>query len=432
LSASGGGSTSGAIQAMEYAIANGATITSNSWGGGGRSEIMNDVLATMSSLDHLFVAAAGNSNSNNDARPTYPCNYEQPAMLCVASTDRRDQRSSFSNYGARTVHVAAPGTDVLSTVPNNGYDTFSGTSMATPHVAGLAVLLQSGGALGGGRTKDLIMNSVDVVPSLSGLVATNGRINVANALLMMNTPFPQIAPREQALAVSGRGQVTLSISADRAVDERFVARLLVKPSQYDVTRRVEVPVRLVISDGPLPTPRPTPSPTPLPTPEPTPTPTTTPGRCVEKLENKCKSLERKWKKMPENTPKQRKKKEKKGKKNDRKCPSSKVGGCSSYPYEFSQTPGFLLLASSSPSRADAATSTAVSFADETPRTSDRYSVSVGLRNAFIASIIGLVLISVALAVLAIVVVQRRQVAVPRMTRRLSRVEKGDGYRAMAC
>merc|ERR1712072_809246 len=149
------------------------------------------------------------------------------------------------------------------------------------------------------------------------------------------------------------------------------------------------------------------------------------------LEKKCKSLETKWKRMPENTKKQRKKKEMKGKKNDRKCPSSKVGGCSSYPYEFSQTPGFLLLASSSPSRADAATSTAVSFADETPRTSDRYSVSVGLRNAFIASIIGLVLISVALAVLAIVVVQRRQVAVPRMTRRLSRVEKGDGCRAMA-
>merc|ERR1712072_237923 len=136
--------------------------------------------------------------------------------------------------------------------------------------------------------------------------------------------------------------------------------------------------------------------------------TTTRGRCVEKLENKCKSLERK-------------KKERKGKKNDRKCPSSRVGGCSSYPYEFSQTPGLLLLASSSPSRADAARSTAVSFSDETPRTSDRYSVSIGLRNAFIASIIGLVLISVSLAVLAIVVVQRQQVAVPRMTRRLSRV-----------
>merc|ERR1719486_978448 len=207
------------------------------------------------------------------------------------------------------------------------------------------------------------------------------------------------------------------------------------------------------SPTPSPTPLPTPSPTPSPTPQPTPTPTTTtaepttaepttaeptttstttmPGQCLKKLEKKCKSWEKKWKKMPENTQKQRKKKEKKGKKNDRKCPSSKVGGCSSYPYEFSQTPGFLLLASSSPSRADAATSTAVSFADETPRTSDRYSDSVGLRNAFIASIIGLVLISVALAVLAIVVVQRRQVAVPRMTRRLSRVEKGDGYRAMA-
>jgi len=164
------------------------------------------------------------------------------------------------------------------------------------------------------------------------------------------------------------------------------------------------------------------------TPEPatTTTTTTTPGRCVEKLEKKCKSLEKKWKKMPENTQKQRKKKAKKGAKNDRKCSRSKVGGCSSYPYEWSQNPGALVLASSSPSRADAATSMAVSFADEAPRTSDRYSVSVALRTAFIASIIGLVLISVALAVLALVVLRRRQAtsAMSRVTRKLNCVEGG--------
>merc|ERR1711959_559073 len=132
-----------------------------------------------------------------------------------------------------------------------------------------------------------------------------------------------------------------------------------------------------------------------------------------------------------------KKKERQGNKNDGKCPSSKVGGCSSYPYEFSQNPGALVVASSSPSRADAATGVAVSFAEvntgrETPHTSDRYNVSVDLRNALIVITTGLVLISVALAVLALVLVRRRQVAAPRVTRRLSRVEKGDGYRAMAC
>ncbi len=127
--------------------------------------------------------AAGNSRSDNDSRPHYPSSYDLPNSIAVAATDRNDQLASFSSYGATSVDLAAPGVDILSTVPNGEFDSFSGTSMATPHVAGVAGLIASHyPEATNEEIKARILNGVDKLPQLDGVVATGGRLNAANAL----------------------------------------------------------------------------------------------------------------------------------------------------------------------------------------------------------------------------------------------------------
>ncbi|HXV13377.1 MAG TPA: S8 family peptidase, partial [Candidatus Krumholzibacteria bacterium] len=134
LDAGGFGSTSDAILAVEYATMMGVKLTSNSWGGGGFSQALQDAIEAAGNAGILFVAAAGNASSNNDVFPNFPSNYPLDNIIAVASTDHRDNLSGFSNFGLTTVDLGAPGTDILSTFPNNTYGTISGTSMATPHV----------------------------------------------------------------------------------------------------------------------------------------------------------------------------------------------------------------------------------------------------------------------------------------------------------
>ena len=136
LGASGSGSTSGAVSAIYYAVDNGATILNNSWGGGGYSQTLYNAIAYAQANGVIFVAAAGNAASNNDTVDNYPSNYAVANVVAVASTTATDGLSSFSNYGANTVALGAPGSSIYSTYLNNGYATLSGTSMATPHVAG--------------------------------------------------------------------------------------------------------------------------------------------------------------------------------------------------------------------------------------------------------------------------------------------------------
>jgi subtilisin family serine protease/subtilisin-like proprotein convertase family protein len=183
LGASGSGYTSGAVDALNYAVSKGIKISNNSWGGGGYSAALATALSNARAAGHVFVAAAGNASSNNDATPNYPSNYNYDNVVAVASTDRYDRLSSFSNYGATTVDLAAPGSSILSTTPNNTYSTYSGTSMATPHVTGAVALVWSADpTLSYSQVIARIKESVDPLASLSGKVATGGRLNVSNAL----------------------------------------------------------------------------------------------------------------------------------------------------------------------------------------------------------------------------------------------------------
>ena len=183
LSASGGGYSSDAVSALSYAIANGASISNNSWGGGGSSGAMSGMLDQAAAVDHLFVAAAGNSNSDNDTWPTYPASYPQDIVLTVASTQIDGNRSSFSNYGELGVDVAAPGSAILSTVFGGGYATYSGTSMATPHVVGVAALVRSvAPELTALQVKERLIDSSKWVDALSTVSGSGGRVDAAAAV----------------------------------------------------------------------------------------------------------------------------------------------------------------------------------------------------------------------------------------------------------
>ena len=186
------GSTLDAVEAINYAVAKGADISNNSWGYvGAPSRSLRDAITRADDAGHLFVAAAGNGGAdgvgdNNDANTSntnYPSSFANPNVVSVAATDNRDALASFSNFGASTVDLAAPGVNVLSTLPGDRYGYFSGTSMATPHVTGVAALLKSQQpTLDDAQLKARILDGVDAKGNLSGRVLTGGRLNAANAL----------------------------------------------------------------------------------------------------------------------------------------------------------------------------------------------------------------------------------------------------------
>ena len=180
MSSSGSGYTSDAVAAILYADMMGADVLSNSWGGPDYSSALESAIAGSPAL---VVCAAGNNGRNADTYPMYPAAYTCPQIVSVASYSPYDRLSSFSNYGPVSVDVAAPGEYIYSTLKGGGYGYKSGTSMATPHVAGLAGLLKSNSpGLSNLDLKAAILDSVDQRSSLTGKIATGGLINAANAL----------------------------------------------------------------------------------------------------------------------------------------------------------------------------------------------------------------------------------------------------------
>jgi thermitase len=188
LSRGGSGTTKNAIEAINYVIERkragvNIRIVSNSWGSTSKSKALEDVIRVAGAEGILFVAAAGNDGTDNDRRPHYPSNYDLPNMISVAATDRNDQLASFSNFGVKTVDVAAPGRDIASTWLNGTYREISGTSMATPQVSGVAALiLASDPNMKLEKLVEKLLKSVDKIDSLDGKVATGGRINAAKAV----------------------------------------------------------------------------------------------------------------------------------------------------------------------------------------------------------------------------------------------------------
>ncbi len=141
LSDSGSGESEDAIESIEYAIKAGVHLMSNSWGGGEFSQALKDAIQAANDAGIVFVAAAGNSRADNDTRDSYPANYDIDNVISVGAMEGAGKRSSFSNYGDEKVHVFAPGSNILSTVPGNRYQKMSGTSMAAPLASGAIGLL---------------------------------------------------------------------------------------------------------------------------------------------------------------------------------------------------------------------------------------------------------------------------------------------------
>ena len=184
LDSNGVGKTSDAIEAIYYAIANGATVLNNSWGGPSYSAALHEAIAYSYEQGVTFVAAAGNNGSNNDSNPMFPASYNVPNILSIAATTDFDGLAYFSNFGSSTVDMGSPGYDILSTYPNGLYVSMRGTSMAAPFVAGVAAMMvhEKPGMMGY-QVKSLLEGSGDFTTSLNGKTVSDNRLNVLNSVL---------------------------------------------------------------------------------------------------------------------------------------------------------------------------------------------------------------------------------------------------------
>ncbi|NBP81653.1 hypothetical protein EBU58_13260, partial [bacterium] len=237
----GGGYTSDAVAAVNYVTAMrqagvNVVATNNSWGGGGFSQSLSDAIATGYDAGVLFIAAAGNEGMNNDATPHFPSNDTGNGVIAVAATDRYNTLASFSNYGSSSVDLAAPGASIYSTTPGNSYASYSGTSMATPHVSGVVALMAAANpAATPSQLRTALLESVTPLGSLTGRVATGGLLDAAAAVAMITgtTPPDEPAPDEPPAddpPVTGVGEpndasstaTPLSFSLGEAAIEAFL------------------------------------------------------------------------------------------------------------------------------------------------------------------------------------------------------------------
>jgi subtilisin family serine protease len=220
LDANGDGTLEDVIAGYTYAAAHGAKVVNVSLGGSDPSQAEYDAIRTASNV--LFVAAAGNKGADVDATDSYPCAYDLPNVLCVAATGGSDELASFSNYGAASVDIAAPGVDILSTYLDEGqkdgpYEWLNGTSMATPHVSGAAALLigQHPEGLSPWQVREMLLSSAHRAEGLTGKVATGGRLDVF-AALSAPVPDPAGTPVAGLVAPAPREELATAPAAPTA------------------------------------------------------------------------------------------------------------------------------------------------------------------------------------------------------------------------
>jgi subtilisin family serine protease len=187
IGSGGNGWTDDAIDCVEYSILMGANLSSNSWRQDNPSvpnPALEDAINRAGAAGLLFVASAGNDNVDNDVYPHYPSSYTSDSVIAVLATDKYDNKSGFSCYGLISVDLGAPGSSILSCQPGGGYQYLNGTSMATPHVAGACALVWSVcPSLTNLQVKDIILQTTDLIPSLSGRCVSEGRLNLYKAIL---------------------------------------------------------------------------------------------------------------------------------------------------------------------------------------------------------------------------------------------------------
>ena len=212
LDASGTGSNTGATDALNYAVAHGAQITNNSYATSGFSQPLSDAIDNARAHGAIVVTAAGNNASNLDVSPLYPASYKLPNVVTVAALTTDNGLASFSNYGASSVALAAPGVNILSTVPRGGYAFSSGTSEAAPFVSGVLALVRSQHPTWKYyQVIDQVLSTVDPVKALAGKTETGGRLDASRAI---NTVIQDTTGAHVVSAVAN-GTGTSSVSSVR-------------------------------------------------------------------------------------------------------------------------------------------------------------------------------------------------------------------------